>query len=159
GHGQIVARPGHRTGAGKILQLYTRLANDVDDRVVGDVGIGVGEKDDAQAAVDRVGAEVADHVAGDQVACRDRGGIGKVDASLSNVLDDVVLDEQVVDVEEVVIGIAVLDAAAGIDVDRTYLNRASAQGGVVAVDDQSVDGDVVGDDTDKIVGVGIAACR
>ena len=156
----VVAGPGHGAGAEEVLQLQAGLAADhVDDGVVGDVGVGVGEQDDPETAVHRVAAEVADHVAGDQVAGRDGRVVGEFDAALGHVLDDVVFDDQVVDIEEVVVGVTVLDAATSIDVDRADLDGTGAERGVVAVDDQPVDGDVVGQDADEVVGVGVAAGR
>ena len=49
-HGDVVARPRHASVAEEILQLDADAearGSGIDDRVVGDVGVGVGEQDDA----------------------------------------------------------------------------------------------------------------
>src|SRR5262249_43186971 len=117
------------------------------DGVVLDVAVGVLPQEHAQVA------EVADDVAADERAGADRVAVVQRYAAVGQVLEDVVLDDEPADRVEAVVGPDVRDAAAGVDVDAAELRRAGAQHGVVAVEDEAVDGDVAGQDADQVVGV------
>src|SRR5665213_806349 len=127
-----------------MLRLNVGLSAEiVDNAVVGHVGVSVVEQDNAVAAVVGVAAEIVNDVAGDEVARRGRSEIVvERHAALRQILNDVVLDRQIVDGYESAGRIDVGNAAPSVDgYAAGPRDNAVAEGGVVAVNDEAVDGD------------------